>query len=131
MLITTQRIYDKHAPLIGHRVLVDRLWPRGISKDAANLDDWWKDLTPSTELRQWFHQDQSRWIEFCEKYWLELRDNEALAKDLLSDVKGQLVLLYGSKDTDRNHAMVLKAFLEDIVKNGRVECASSPCFGEG
>lgn len=112
MKIATQRIYD-HASASGYKVLVDRLWPRGISKERAGLDEWCKELAPSTELRKWFHSDTTRWEEFQEKYLCELAGHKDATRALLKRAgKQPLVLLYGAKDPNRNHAIVLKRFLE-------------------
>jgi uncharacterized protein YeaO (DUF488 family) len=129
MRILTHRIYDTHTSPVGHRVLVDRLWPRGITREAAHLDDWWKALTPSTELRRWFHQEPDRWHEFRDKYLLELADREPLARDLLLDVKGQLVLLYAARNETCNHAQVLQEFLQRLCDDNHNECTSPPCLG--
>lgn len=104
------RIYDKHIP-DGKRVLVDRVWPRGISKEDAKLDEWLKDVAPSTELRKWFNHDSDKFSEFKKKYREELRNNEAV--QALKDMNGSVVLLYGAKDEVHNHAIVLKEFLEE------------------
>ncbi|UBH13379.1 DUF488 domain-containing protein [Macrococcus armenti] len=104
------RIYDKHIP-DGKRVLVDRVWPRGIIKEDAKLDEWLKDIAPSTELRKWFNHDPDKFSEFKKKYREELRNNEAV--QALKDMKGKVVLLYGAKDEVHNHAIVLKEFLEE------------------
>lgn len=114
MRITVQRIYG-HAPANGYKVLVDRLWPRGITKAQAGLDEWCKELAPSTELRKWFHSDTTRWEEFQKKYLHELARNEDEARALLERAgKQPLVLLYGAKDPERNHALVLKQFLQKL-----------------
>ena len=104
------RIYDKHIP-DGKRVLVDRVWPRGISKEDAKLDEWLKDVAPSTELRKWFNHDSDKFSEFKKKYREELRNNEAV--QALKDMNGLVVLLYAAKDEVHNHATVLKGFLEE------------------
>lgn len=114
MKIITQRIYE-HMSTSGYKTLVDRLWPRGISKERAGLDEWCKELAPSTELRKWFHSDSTRWDEFQEKYLRELAANKDEAHALLERAgKQPLVLLYGAKDAERNHALVLKRFLEKL-----------------
>lgn len=112
MKISMQRIYDSKTNEDNYRVLVDRLWPRGISKEEAALDDWWKDIAPSDDLRKWFGHKPSKWQKFREKYLLELNGNKELAKKHLAEVKGNLVLLYGAKDEKYNHARVLQDFLE-------------------
>lgn len=116
MKISIQRIYDSEMSGHGHRILVDRLWPRGISKEEAALDGWWKDLAPSSDLRKWFGHDPGKWSEFREKYLHELSGNKELAKEHLAEVTGSLVLLYGAKDEKYNHARVLKEFLERFAE---------------
>lgn len=102
------RIYDEDIPK-GKRVLVDRVWPRGISKEDAKLDEWLKDIAPSTDLRKWFNHDPDKFSDFKKKYKEELKDNDAVKK--LKDMKGTIVLLYGAKDEKYNHAVVLKEFM--------------------
>ncbi|TDM17093.1 DUF488 domain-containing protein [Macrococcoides caseolyticum] len=104
------RIYDEDIPK-GKRVLVDRVWPRGISKEGAKLDEWLKDVTPSTDLRKWFNHDPDKFSDFKKKYKDELKDNNAVKE--LKDMKGTIVLLYGAKDEKHNHAVVLKEYMED------------------
>ena len=116
MKIITQRIYAG-SPLKGYRVLVDRLWPRGISKQTARLDGWWKDVAPSTMLRKWFDHDIDNWTEFRLRYWLELEKNKNRAEELMAEASAaqdQLVLLYGAKSETCNHALVLKEFLDQL-----------------
>jgi len=110
--IQLKRIYDPPSKSDGYRVLVDRIWPRGLSKDAARIDLWMKDIAPSTELRKWFNHDPERWAGFQEKYRTELRKcGEAL--DELRDraKKEPVTLLYGAKDTQHNQAVVLRDVL--------------------
>jgi uncharacterized protein YeaO (DUF488 family) len=129
MHITLHRIYDDNRPK-GYHVLVDRLWPRGISKEEANLDDHWKELAPSADLRKWFNHDADKWSVFQKKYLHELNENTPLAKAYLANVHEPLVLLYGAKDTKHTHAIVLKNYLSMIstTTNDRIECSSPPCF---
>lgn len=108
MEIKLKRAYDPIAN-DGKRVLVDRLWPRGIKKEALQLDAWIKEVAPSTALRTWFHKDRSQWAEFKKKYLQELEKTDAW-KDLLK-IKN-LTLIYSSRDQEHNHALLLKAFLE-------------------
>jgi uncharacterized protein YeaO (DUF488 family) len=113
MKILTSRIYDD-APA-GYRTLVDRLWPRGISRQKAGLDEWCKQLAPSPELRQWFNHEPAKWPDFQKRYAAELKANRAEAAALLNRAgKGPLVLLYGAKDTEHNQALVLQTFLESM-----------------
>jgi len=117
MAITLKRIYDKPSQGDGARVLVDRLWPRGISKGSAQLDAWLKDVAPSNELRHWFHAHRDRWTEFRARYLEELCSKEAQpALEQLHKLaaKGDLTLLFSSKDLERNNAVVLKDLLEGM-----------------
>ncbi|MFO1090744.1 MAG: DUF488 family protein [Hyphomicrobiales bacterium] len=112
--IAVKRAYDPPAPDDGVRVLVDRLWPRGLTKEKAAVDAWMRDIAPSTELRQWFHRDRTQWAEFERRYRRELDTPEkgALLTQLKSlSRKGKLTLLYGAKERDRNHATILAEVL--------------------
>lgn len=116
MTIQLKRAYDDASQSDGYRVLVERLWPRGVSKEDAKLDDWTKDIAPSTELRKWFNHDIDRWEEFQERYRNELDENDD-AQAILDELRtrasnGTLSLVFGSKDTEHNSAVVLKAVLE-------------------
>ena len=107
------RIYESATPRDGYRVLVDRLWPRGISKEHAALDEWVKDIAPTDELRHWFHHDPEKFTEFSARYKNELDTNPAAtaAKNAWSN-HPVVMLLYGAKDTEHNQAVVLKQWLE-------------------
>jgi len=110
-VFATKRIHETPEPSDGHRVLVDRLWPRGVSKVRAALDDWKKDLAPSVELRRWFDHDPARFKEFSAHYLDELRANPAVDA-FLADVNGRhTTLLYAAKDPEINHALVLLRYL--------------------
>ncbi len=112
--IFIQRIYDDSGKE-GYRVLVDRLWPRGISKDKASLDDWWKDIAPSTVLRQWFGHQEDLFDEFRINYLKELNENKEKLREYLSEVPDeQLILLYGAKSPTCNHAVILKEYLDPL-----------------
>jgi uncharacterized protein YeaO (DUF488 family) len=111
-VIKVKRIYDPAEPDDGFRVLVDRIWPRGVRKDEAGIDLWLKDVAPSTELRRWFGHDPGRWAGFRRRYRAELKKQpEALA--LLRDkaAAGHLTLLYAARNPDRNNAVALKGVL--------------------
>ena len=111
--IQVKRIYEEPYRSDGFRVLVDRLWPRGISKERAALDLWMKTVAPSTELRQWFGHDPKRWKEFVKRYRAELRDHPSELAELRSHAnKGALTLLFGARDSEHNEAIVLKEALE-------------------
>jgi len=113
-MIQTKRVYEKASKEDGYRILVDRLWPRGLTKEKARADLWMKEIAPSDELRQWFHHQEQNWGEFVKKYKAELTKK----KDLLSELKkiakerGTVTLLYGSKDEKQNQAIVLAHMLQ-------------------
>jgi uncharacterized protein YeaO (DUF488 family) len=110
-MLKMKRIYEPAEPADGWRVLVDRLWPRGIAKESARIDEWPKDITPSTELRKWYHEDvAAREAEFEERYLAELDDPEkkAALKELRAKVKaGPVTLVTSAKDVDHSHVPVL------------------------
>lgn len=110
--IAIKRIYDPPAPEDGFRVLVDRLWPRGIPKEKAEVDQWAKEIAPSTELRKWFHREPGRWSEFRKRYLAELEGRPDLLSELVNACGDRpLTLLYAAKNTEQNHAMVLREVL--------------------
>jgi len=110
--IKIKRIYDEASDDDGYRVLVDRLWPRGISKKAAKLDEWNKEIAPSPELRKWFDHQEARFDEFARLYRKELKGKEDTLNELRQLAKNETVsLLYASKNTEINHAVVLKNVL--------------------
>jgi DNA-3-methyladenine glycosylase len=113
MTVQIKRVYEEPASTDGYRVLVDRLWPRGISKEHAKLDIWLKDIAPSTELREWFGHVPERFAEFSTKYQSELANNPATAQ-LQAIVKDHKVvtLLYGAHDETNNQAQVLLKYLQ-------------------
>ncbi len=112
--IRLKRVYDPPSPDDGLRVLVDRLWPRGIKKEAARIDLWAQDIAPSARLRQWFGHDPARWAEFRKRYQAELAANEAAVASLRSATRTakRLTLVFGAKDEERNNAVVLRETLE-------------------
>lgn len=112
MQLKTKRVYEPKADGDGMRVLVDRLWPRGLTKAEAAVDLWLKDIAPTTELRRWFHADEGTWEEFRERYFAEL-DGNPEAVDLLRQriAEGPVTLLYSVKDEARNHAEILKGYI--------------------
>lgn len=107
-----KRAYAAPEPQDGTRVLVDRLWPRGLRKDKASIDVWMKDIAPSPELRRWFHEDPARWSEFRRKYSNELRGKAELVDQLhhLTD-SGPVTLVFAAHDVEHSHALVLQNFL--------------------
>lgn len=112
MTVSIKRIYDEPTANDGYRILVDRLWPRGVSKAEAALDLWLRDIAPSTELRTWFGHDPAKFTEFSVLYTNELEHNPAVAelRKIIAD-KPKITLLYGAKDPQVNHAIVLCDFL--------------------
>ncbi|MFJ7297293.1 DUF488 domain-containing protein [Streptomyces collinus] len=115
MSVRVRRVYDPAEPEDGVRVLVDRLWPRGLAKDVARVDEWPKAITPSTELRRWYHAGEGSYEEFAERYEAELASGEAAealdgVRELLR--KGDVTLLTASKTPQRSHATVLTRLLE-------------------
>lgn len=112
MSIKIKRVYDAPSGSDGYRILVDRIWPRGISKAAAAVDEWRKELAPSTPLRKWFGHDPALWEDFQKKYKAELKRNEAVAA-FIEDHKDRklLTLVYAAKDEAHNHALVLQRYL--------------------
>lgn len=108
-MIQIKRVYQPYSTSDGYRILVDRLWPRGVSKEKAHVDIWFKEIAPSNELRTWFGHDPKKWGEFEKRYKEELKDK----KDLVERIKQfekehkQITLVYGAKDTDHNQAVVI------------------------
>jgi uncharacterized protein YeaO (DUF488 family) len=110
--IRIKRVYLQPEKEDGNRILVDRLWPRGLTKEKASVDLWLKEIAPSTELRKWFSHDPTKWAEFRTRYLAELRENaEQLARLKQEAAKGTTTLLYGAKDEDHNEAVVLLELL--------------------
>jgi uncharacterized protein YeaO (DUF488 family) len=113
MPVRIKRIYEHAETGDGLRVLVDRLWPRGLSKEKIGIDLWLRDLSPSTELRKWYGHDPSRWEEFKVRFFGELgRHSEAVAELVDQARAGTVTLLYGSRETRLNNAVALKEYLE-------------------
>jgi uncharacterized protein YeaO (DUF488 family) len=113
MPIKLKRAYDGAAGEDGRRVLVDRVWPRGIGKDELKIDAWLKDLAPSTELRKWFTHDVRRWQEFRQRYFDELAARAEAVDALLAEARaGRVTLVFAAKDREHNNAVALKEYLE-------------------
>ena len=122
-MLKIKRAYEAAENDDGKRILIDRLWPRGVSKVEARIDEWMKDLAPSTELRQWFGHDTDKWEEFRKRYKKELASPEGTR--LLEDIarrarSGPITLVYGAKDTEHNNAKVL----EEIINEHRTRPAA-------
>ncbi|WP_323764105.1 DUF488 domain-containing protein [Marinovum sp.] len=110
--IRVKRIYRAARVSDGKRILVDRLWPRGVAKNRARLTDWMKEIAPSDDLRRWFHDNPDAWDEFTSRYEAELSEHDDLLRDLAGYAQdGIVTLLYASKDEDRNNAVVLCRYL--------------------
>ncbi len=116
--IKVKRIYEAYSRQDGVRILVDRLWPRGIKKENAKIDFWMKEIAPSDELRIWFSHDPEKWSEFKKKYFDELNLKKNLCEDILSNNKNTITLLYGAKDENFNQAVALKEYL--IIMNKKI-----------
>lgn len=116
-MIKCKRVYDPVADDDGYRVLVDRLWPRGIKKTDLQHDEWNKDVAPTNELRKWFHQHTDQFVQFTERYLQELNHTTAWQQLVSQAKQGSLTLLYSAKDTQHNQAIILKAFIEQKMQN--------------
>lgn len=114
--IKIKRIYDVPEESDGFRVLVDRLWPRGLSKSAAESDLWLKEIAPSTELRKWFGHDVGKWDLFFKRYIVELENNRDIVDVLLLNSSETITLLYSAKDARHNQAVVLADYLNDLLR---------------
>ena len=115
--IRIKRVYQEPEEADGRRVLVDRLWTRGLSKEKAKVDVWVKEIAPSTELRRWYGHDPDKWPEFKTRYAAELEANPARVEELLAEVQaGTVTLLYSSKEERLNNAVALKEYIESIIQ---------------
>lgn len=119
--IHVKRIYDDPAPGDGTRILVDRLWPRGVRKDAGLFDLWLKDVAPSSQLRQWFHQDENRFDVFRRRYLDELKaslaaGDESMQQLLAAAKHGTVTLVYAARNAEQNHALVLQDFIRHTLR---------------
>ena len=114
--VKIKRIYEAYQRSDGFRILVDRLWPRGIKKETAHIDAWMKEVAPSTALRNWFNHQPEHWEKFRERYLAELAKSEA-AGELLQCVKSHptVSLLYGARDEEHNQAVVLRQYINDLL----------------
>jgi uncharacterized protein YeaO (DUF488 family) len=116
MKIRTKRIYEDPAKSDGRRILVDRLWPRGVSKEKAKIEYWAKEISPSNELRRWYQHDPDKWSEFRRRYFKELSQNPDGVTELRSKLgKGTITFVFSSKETELNNASALVEYLEDRV----------------
>ena len=116
-IIKIKRVYEKPVKEDGTRILVDRIWPRGVTKGEAAIKDWAKDLAPTSELREWFGHDPALWSEFQKKYKAELKKNEAVAIFIERHLQAKvLTLVYAAKDEEHNQAIVLQQYLEHMFE---------------
>lgn len=115
-MLKTKRAYEDPSDNDGYRILTERLWPRGVSKERAKLDQWMKSIAPSHELRKWFDHDPDKWEEFKERYRKELFGSDAV-EEMLGIIENHdtITLVYASKDQERNSTLLLKQFLEDLL----------------
>lgn len=113
MAVRIKRVYEAPAKEDGFRVLIDHLWPRGVKKEAAAIDEWLKDIAPSTDLRKWFSHDPNKWDEFRGRYFMELDKNRETVAKLAKKMKAETVtLVYASKEERFNNAVALKEYVE-------------------
>ena len=118
MSLNIKRAYEAPAAKDGRRILVDRVWPRGVAKDEMQLDGWYREVAPSTQLRKWFGHDPERWPEFRKRYVAELR--RADVREQLQDLaklarRGKVTLVYGARDEEHNQAVVLRDYLKQLI----------------
>ena len=117
MKINLKRVYDPVSKEDGVRILIERLWPRGVKKEDLKMHEWLKEVAPSTDLRKWFSHDPVKWKEFQKRYFEELNKNSEALEPLIKALrKDTVTLLYSSKDTEHNNAVSLKNYLEKNVK---------------
>jgi uncharacterized protein YeaO (DUF488 family) len=113
MDIQLKRVYQAASQEDGYRLLVDRIWPRGLGKEEARIDDWMKEIAPSTTLRKWFGHEPVKWEEFRRRYFAELSDHPELVERLVAIARsGTLTLVYSARDEEHNNAVALREFLE-------------------
>jgi len=116
MNLYLKRIYDAVQKEDGYRILVDRLWPRGMTKERASIDFWLKDIAPTTELRKWFNHEPQKWTEFQKRYKTELKGNKSAISFLSEKIKsGKTTLLYAAKDEEHNEASVIAAYFSSMT----------------
>ncbi|HEY1268302.1 MAG TPA: DUF488 domain-containing protein [Candidatus Binatia bacterium] len=114
-MIKIKRVYEPSRPPDGYRILIDRLWPRGLSKAKASIDEWRKDLAPSDRLRKWFNHEPKKWDEFRRRYHEELRPKAEELRELARKKRpGTITILYGARDKEHNNAVALKELLEEL-----------------
>ena len=113
MVIQLKRAYEQASLEDGKRILVERLWPRGLKKEKAKIDEWLKDVAPSTELRKWYGHDPSKWLQFKQRYWKELESKNNILSSLCEEIKDRRVtFIFSSKEEKMNNAVALKEYIE-------------------
>ena len=116
-MIRIKRVYEPRSRGDGHRILVDRLWPRGLSKEVANIEFWAKDIAPSNELRQWYGHEPEKWTEFRKRYFAELAKKADNVETVIEYARsGTVTFLYSSKEDRLNNAVALKEYVEKLLK---------------
>ena len=116
-MITLKRVYDAASPEDGIRILVERLWPRGIKKDTFEFDSWFKDVAPSEALRRWFGHNPKKWRTFCDRYFAELDSNPRAWEPIVKAARrGRVTLLYSSRDTVHNNAVALRDYFQEKIR---------------
>ncbi len=119
--IRVKRVYEKPEESDGRRILVDRLWARGLSKEKAKVDVWVKEIAPSTELRRWYGHDPNKWTEFKSRYAAELESNPGQVEEILGEIQtGIVTFLFSSKEEQLNNAVALKEYIESIIHDKAV-----------
>ena len=119
--IRVKRVYEEPEESDGRRILVDRLWARGLSKEKAKVDVWVKEIAPSTELRRWYGHDPNKWTEFKSRYAAELETNPGQVEEILGEIQAGIVtFLYSSKEEQLNNAVALKEYMESIIHDKAV-----------
>ncbi len=117
MSINTKRIYEEASAEDGYRLLVDQLWPRGLTKEKARVDRWLKEIAPSKELRKWYNHEPEKWPEFKRRYFEELDENNSLVDELIAIIKDRdVTFLFSSKESELNNALALKEYIEKKKK---------------
>jgi len=123
-MIQVKRAYDETSKNDGTRFLVERLWPRGVKKDDLKVEAWLKDVAPSTDLREWFQHDPSKWAEFRRRYFKELAKRQDAWRPLVTRARrGRITLVYSAHDTEHNNAVALKEFVEQKLRSARPKAA--------
>ncbi len=115
-MIKIKRVYEQPSKDDGKRILIDRLWPRGLKKDDARIDEWIKEVAPSNELRKWFNHDPNRWDEFKNRFFAELQGQEMVEGIINVARKGTVILLFGSKEERFNNAVALNEYIDAKMK---------------